>query len=245
MRKTLAALGFMSSLLICAQANATIAITIEPTDANNYAPGLSPALPGLSTATVETFDSSSTLVGKTGTYTTPFATFTGSGVVSIGSTTDVSAAPFFGPTPGTSDATRYLATTGTETITFSGLHNAFAMYWGSVDTYNTVVFKDGNTIVGSFSGTDVLPPANGNQGSFSENADILFTSNSASSSFNTIVLMSGTPAFEIDNLQVDTAIGGGVPETSTWAMMILGFLGIGFVAYRRKSNRSNMAFRFV
>lgn len=26
-----------------------------------------------------------------------------------------------------------------------------------------------------------------------------------------------------------------VPEASTWAMMILGFLGVGFVAYRRKS----------
>ena len=26
----------------------------------------------------------------------------------------------------------------------------------------------------------------------------------------------------------------GVPEPSTWAMMILGFLGVGFMAYRRK-----------
>ena len=28
----------------------------------------------------------------------------------------------------------------------------------------------------------------------------------------------------------------GVPETSTWAMMILGFFGVGFMAYRRKQN---------
>ena len=27
-----------------------------------------------------------------------------------------------------------------------------------------------------------------------------------------------------------------VPEASTWAMMILGFMGVGFMAYRRKSN---------
>jgi hypothetical protein len=27
-----------------------------------------------------------------------------------------------------------------------------------------------------------------------------------------------------------------VPEPSTWAMMILGFLGVGAMAYRRKSN---------
>jgi hypothetical protein len=26
-----------------------------------------------------------------------------------------------------------------------------------------------------------------------------------------------------------------VPEPSTWAMMILGFIGVGFVAYRRKA----------
>lgn len=27
-----------------------------------------------------------------------------------------------------------------------------------------------------------------------------------------------------------------VPEPSTWAMMILGFFGLGFMAYRRKPN---------
>jgi hypothetical protein len=34
---------------------------------------------------------------------------------------------------------------------------------------------------------------------------------------------------------------GAVPEPSTWAMMILGFAGIGFVAYRRKSKPAFMA----
>jgi hypothetical protein len=29
-----------------------------------------------------------------------------------------------------------------------------------------------------------------------------------------------------------------VPELSTWAMMVLGFAGIGFIAYRRKQSRS-------
>ncbi len=31
-----------------------------------------------------------------------------------------------------------------------------------------------------------------------------------------------------------------VPEPSTWAMMILGFFGIGFMAYRRKSSASGL-----
>jgi hypothetical protein len=35
--------------------------------------------------------------------------------------------------------------------------------------------------------------------------------------------------------EVGTRIAGGVPESSTWAMMILGFAGVGFMAYRRKT----------
>ncbi len=33
---------------------------------------------------------------------------------------------------------------------------------------------------------------------------------------------------------------GGVPEASTWAMLLLGFAGIGFMAYRRKSKPALM-----
>jgi PEP-CTERM motif len=32
-----------------------------------------------------------------------------------------------------------------------------------------------------------------------------------------------------------------VPEPSTWAMMILGFMGVGFMAYRRKNSYAKMA----
>jgi hypothetical protein len=37
---------------------------------------------------------------------------------------------------------------------------------------------------------------------------------------------------------------GSVPEPSTWAMMILGFFGVGFMAYRRKS-KSQMSLRIA
>jgi hypothetical protein len=36
-------------------------------------------------------------------------------------------------------------------------------------------------------------------------------------------------------------VGSAVPEPGTWAMMILGFAGIGFMAYRRKSKTALMA----
>ena len=38
-----------------------------------------------------------------------------------------------------------------------------------------------------------------------------------------------------------TGITAAVPEPSTWAMIILGFAGVGFVAYRRKRNGSALA----
>jgi hypothetical protein len=34
-----------------------------------------------------------------------------------------------------------------------------------------------------------------------------------------------------------------IPEPSTWAMMVLGFLAVGFLAYRRKAQ--GVAFRFA
>jgi hypothetical protein len=38
-------------------------------------------------------------------------------------------------------------------------------------------------------------------------------------------------------------VASAVPEPSTWAMILLGFFGVGFMAYRRKQNGS--AFRFA
>jgi hypothetical protein len=35
---------------------------------------------------------------------------------------------------------------------------------------------------------------------------------------------------------LDTSLNSAVPEPSTWAMMILGFAGVGFMAYRRRAD---------
>jgi hypothetical protein len=49
------------------------------------------------------------------------------------------------------------------------------------------------------------------------------------------------PSNQQGNLIDDVTVTTGVPEPSTWAMMILGFMGVGFMAYRRK-DRSNFRF---
>jgi hypothetical protein len=45
-----------------------------------------------------------------------------------------------------------------------------------------------------------------------------------------------------DNITLGSATPGGVPEISTWAMMLGGFAGLGFVGYRRsRSGRARLA----
>jgi hypothetical protein len=45
-----------------------------------------------------------------------------------------------------------------------------------------------------------------------------------------------------DNLRIETVNQpSSVPEPSTWAMLLIGFAGIGFVAYRRRSKPALMA----
>ena len=52
----------------------------------------------------------------------------------------------------------------------------------------------------------------------------------------TVFINGADPAF-LDTLVVDVTTGnvGAVPEPSTWTMMILGFLGLGFLAYRHQN----------
>ena len=58
--------------------------------------------------------------------------------------------------------------------------------------------------------------------------------------------VTGDPGYtlqaESGNVEIAAvAVAGAVPEPSTWAMMILGFAGVGFMAYRRKSKQAFMA----
>jgi len=48
----------------------------------------------------------------------------------------------------------------------------------------------------------------------------------------------GVPFTEFGTISVTNQVTA-VPEPSTWAMLILGFMGIGFLAYRRNAKTSN------
>ncbi|MBX9647849.1 MAG: VCBS domain-containing protein, partial [Xanthobacteraceae bacterium] len=162
------------------------------------APGVTTNSLGLNT---ETFNDRS--LGHDSFHSTALnADFHASGSAGIvhGSTDGVTAAPFFGPLPGAPDTTNYLTVGGggVETITFASEQNAFGLYWGSVDSYNSISFYDGSTLVGSYTGASVAPLfADGNQGSFASNGYVQF---SGLAEFNKVVLQSSSNAFEIDNI---------------------------------------------
>ncbi|MCK1636018.1 PEPxxWA-CTERM sorting domain-containing protein [Bradyrhizobium sp. 157] len=63
------------------------------------------------------------------------------------------------------------------------------------------------------------------------------------SNSTTFTFLSGDPSNDFSSGFDDVAIStvDAVPEPSTWAMMILGFAGIGFMAYRRKAKPAGIA----
>ncbi|MGJ4955855.1 VCBS domain-containing protein [Bradyrhizobium sp. HKCCYLRH2015] len=130
------------------------------------------------------------------------ATFTASGNAGIvHGSSPVSAAPYM---VDGADKTNYLSigSQAQETITFDSVKNSFGLYWGSVDSYNSISFYNGNKLVASYSGSDVAPLlANGGQASLASNGYVEFL---GLSPFNKVVLASSQNAFELDNVSAGT-----------------------------------------
>jgi hypothetical protein len=71
----------------------------------------------------------------------------------------------------------------------------------------------------------------------SGNGPDLFTGNPADPFFTLGSFNLANPFFGQNDVLTISAVAA-VPEPSTWAMMILGFGGVGFMAYRRKAKRA-------
>lgn len=160
--------------------------------------------------------------------------YTGGGIVS-GSVGGQYAAPAadangdIGPNANFDD-TQYLSTGGTgqsSPVTFKFKYpiiSNFGFLWGSIDAYNSISFLKGNTLLASFTGSDILNPANGDQG-VSGTAYVNFVAESVSDYFDTVVLSSTSPAFEIDDVKYT--------EVPTPALLP-GLVGIGIAALRKR-----------
>ena len=130
-------------------------------------------------------------------------------------------------------------------------YNTISFYNGTATPGNLITSLNGTQIAADVN-ANISPGGNGlsvgpplqtgppltNQSGFVANRYVEF---SGIGPFTTVVLGScGLPAgctnaFEVDNLAfaTTTSLNSGVPEASTWVMMILGFLSVGLVGYRR------------
>lgn len=108
-----------------------------------------------------------------------------------------------------------VATNGTDSIVtaaLSGLNLSAGTYWAG--------FLGDGLIVSAFYGG---------------NGSLIFTTPDT----GTVTAENGDP--QDLGFQLNGTFVAAVPETSTWAMMVLGFAAVGFMAYRRKSRPTSMA----
>jgi hypothetical protein len=87
---------------------------------------------------------------------------------------------------------------GTATLGLGVLANYFGLYWGSIDSYNSIAFSNGANVIASYSGTDLVGAfANGDQLNYASNRFINF--DFGEDLFDTVLLTSTSYAFETDN----------------------------------------------
>lgn len=196
-------------LATAASAQATIAISSITPGTTNYS-GPTPTYDFNSSAGTPSISGGTVVSGTTGNHAQP-----------LGSTGGYYAV---GPSDGNP---------GVIDLSAIGNITSLSFIWGSVDTYNTLQFLDAsNNVLASFSGSNIWLPANGDQSNPNTNPLVAFElTGSDVGAFTSLRLTSSSNAFEIDNL----AINSGVPEPATWAMMLVGFVGIGFGLRRQRS----------
>jgi hypothetical protein len=111
------------------------------------------------------------------------------------------------------DGSVYSSITGVADYTFSGLNTVLRLVWGSPDSYNTLEFYNGASLVDSVLG-----------GAISGNSLLVTISTSA---FDRVRFISGSPAFEYANVSAVPLPAGG--------LLLLGALG-GITALRRRKS---------
>ena len=121
------------------------------------------------------------------------------------------------------DATTYLTAGGVSgsqaTLTFGATEMYMGLLWGSVDSFNTLSFYNGATLVGTVTGSQVLASPNGDQG---VNGTVYVNINSTLP-FDSVVATSSLHAFEFDNVAYNKTA---VPEPTTMiagALLLLPF----------------------
>ncbi len=112
---------------------------------------------------------------------------------------------------------------GSVLLTLGTTSDYFGLFWGSVDTYNSITFYLGGAVVGSFGGLDIAPPADGNQQADATNRYVNFWFQNGDT-YDAVRLASNGFAFESDNHAY--RVTASVPEPAAALLMLVGLLGL-------------------
>jgi hypothetical protein len=246
-----------AAALIAAAAVGTAA-RADTFDLNYEKPGVQNTTATFSVSGVETFDSQSTGVGSG--FTTDFGTGGAiTGTYSGANGVQINSADVYGGAGGTGN---YIAAFGNTPYTLTltadpakdpqGI-NYFGYWLSALDFGNQVTFYKEGVEVGALTPADVIAKL-GPSGPYYGNPNSPFAGGDTGEPYAFInfydksgtfdqVVFTEAPAvggYESDNHTVGffTHVGG-VPEPSTWAMLLLGFAGLGFASLRSSRQRAS------
>ncbi|MCP3730828.1 PEPxxWA-CTERM sorting domain-containing protein [Sphingomonas sp. MG17] len=141
--------------------------------------------------------------------------------------------------PAFSDGSRYLSVAAGGAATLANAtvgYNTVSIFLGSIDAFNGVDLLDAvGNVIGSWEGWAFTTPANGDQEIPNTNRRITFARSEGDALISGIRIRSAFNSAEVDNVVF------AVPESSTWAMMLLGF-GLAGMAIRSRRRRAKVVF---
>ena len=208
MRKTLLMTTGLAWLALTGAAGATVTLQAETALSPNYFVG-------------QTVGSHDFMVG-----TDTWSLLSGTAGIANGTTAGFSADPL-------GDTLPYMSVEGggTEQVVFGTARTSLSIYWGSIDgnqggndNLNSLAISvDGYTLTGA----DLVALGASGRGDEGSPAGNQLVTISGLGPFTTATFSSTNNAFEF-------SLGSAVPEPSTWAMMAIGFAGLGYAVVREE-----------